>query len=233
MRSRAKKQGGISVQAIMETVFDLMYFGVALWLGVTILRNARGRAQYRLFGWMALLLVFGDAFHLVPRMIALNTTGFGDYLAPLGVGKLVTSITATDFYTLLYHAWRARYGVTGRRALTVWVWALTLARIALCLFPQNGWTSATPPLAWGIYRNLPFVPLGVILMVLFYRSAKADPPLRFAYLAILLSFTFYLPVVMLAEIVPPVGMLMIPKTLAYVWLMVMALRAQRRDDATR
>ena len=217
------------MQAIMETVFDLLYFASALWLGVALLKNARGRAQYLLFGSMALLLVFGDAFHLVPRMIALNTTGLAEYIVPLGIGKLVTSITATVFYALLYHAWRARYNVTGRHSLTLWVWGLTLLRTALCLFPQNGWLSANPPLLWGVYRNLPYLPLGVILMVLFFRSAKADPPLRHAWLAVVLSFSFYIPVVLLADMFPPVGTLMIPKTIAYVWLIAMFRAAQKRD----
>ena len=37
------------------------------------------------------------------------------------------------------------------------------------------------------------------------------------WLTIVLSFGFYIPVVLLADIYPLVGMLMIPKTCAYVW----------------
>ena len=214
---------------MMETAFDLAYFAVALYLGVMLLKDARDRAQYLLFGAMALLLVFGDAFHLVPRMVALNTRGLNAFPAQLGMGKLITSITATLFYALLYHAWRARYDIKGRHDLTVWVWGLTVTRVVLCLFPGNDWFSTNPPLTWGIYRNLPFVPLGVLLMVLFYRSAKKDRPLRLLWLAVLLSFAFYLPVVLFGEIFPPVGTLMIPKTIAYVWLLFMARAAQKAD----
>lgn len=217
------------MQAIMETAFDLAYFAVALTLGVMLLRDARGRTQYLLFGLMALLLVFGDAFHLVPRMVALNTAGLSAFPAQLGMGKLITSITATLFYALLYHAWRARYAVKGRHDLTLWVWGLTAARVVLCLFPGNDWLSPNPPLAWGVYRNLPFVPLGILLMVLFFRSAKNDKPLRLLWLAVLLSFSFYLPVVLFGETYSPIGMLMIPKTVAYVWLMFMARAAQKAD----
>ena len=46
-------------------------------------------------------------------------------------------------------------------------------RIVLCMMPQNQWLSATiAPLAWGIYRNIPFALLGLLIIVLFYRSAK-------------------------------------------------------------
>ena len=47
-----------------------------------------------------------------------------------------------------------------------------------------------------------------------------------------LSFGFYLPVVLFAEIVPVIGMLMIPKTLAYVWVVLMGwsiFRKERKD----
>ena len=40
------------------------------------------------------------------------------------------------------------------------------------MMPQNQWLSADAPLSWGIYRNIPFALLGLVVIVLFYRSAK-------------------------------------------------------------
>ena len=37
------------------------------------------------------------------------------------------------------------------------------------------------------------------------------------WLTIVLSFAFYIPVVLFADTIPLIGMLMIPKTCAYVW----------------
>ena len=51
---------------------------------------------------MAVTLGCGDAFHLVPRAVALCTTGLQSFTAALGLGKLVTSVTITLFYVLLY-----------------------------------------------------------------------------------------------------------------------------------
>lgn len=67
---------------------------------------------------MAVILGCGDAFHLVPRAVALCTTGLADYTAALGIGKLVTSVTMTLFYVLLYYVWRCRYQVRGRQGTT-------------------------------------------------------------------------------------------------------------------
>ena len=42
--------------------------------------------------------------------------------------------------------------------------------------------------------------------------------------AILISFGCYLPVTLLSKKIPKVGLLMIPKTCAYVWIIVMGLQ---------
>ena len=136
--------------------------------------------------------------------------------AALGIGKLVTSVTMTAFYMLLYYVWRKRYGIKKRSGLTFAIIALAAVRIALCLFPQNGWTLASAPLSWAIYRNIPFAIMGILMIVLFYREAKAanDTAFGHMWLAITLSFAFYIPVVLFADLFPPVGALMLPKTLA-------------------
>ncbi|GKH45830.1 MULTISPECIES: hypothetical protein [Anaerotruncus] len=219
------------MQAVFETLFDIVYLSTVITLGYRMIRGGKGQKQYLLFGIMAVVLGCGDAFHLIPRAVALCTTGLESYPAALGVGKLVTSITMTVFYLLLYYVWRARYRITGRAGLTAAVWALSLSRILLCLAPQNRWTSADAPLSWGIYRNIPFALLGLLIVLLFYRSAKrhGDRAFRFLWLAVLLSFAFYLPVVLFADALPPVGMLMIPKTCVYVWMVVMGFRAMKGE----
>lgn len=214
------------MQAIMETAFDTVYLITVITLGVLMIRRNKGQKQYLLFGIMAVTLGLGDSFHLVPRAYALCTTGLSDYVFALGIGKFITSITMTVFYILLYYVWRLRYQVKGQQTLTISVYALAVLRIILCLFPQNGWTSANAPLSWGIYRNIPFAIMGILIIVLFYRSAKksSDRSFRFMWLTIVLSFAFYIPVVLFADTIPLVGMLMIPKTCAYVWTVVIGYR---------
>ncbi|MEG0741280.1 MAG: hypothetical protein RSC91_08135 [Clostridia bacterium] len=207
------------MQAIMETIFDVLYLSTVITLGILMIRKGGQNKQYLLFGLMAVILGAGDSFHLVPRAYALCTTGLENFTAALGIGKFVTSITMTVFYVLLYYVWRMRYQVRGSQGLTIAVYALAIVRIALCLFPQNAWTSAEAPLSWGIYRNIPFAALGILIIVLFYQSAKQadDHAFRFMWLTIVLSFAFYIPVVLFADTIPVVGVLMIPKTCAYVW----------------
>ena len=220
------------MQAIMESAFSIAYLITVIIFGCYIVRNHRGIRQYLLFGIMTLILGFGDAFHLVPRIIALNTMGLEDYAAALGFGTLVTSITMTVFYVILYHVWRIRYDVTGKKALTISVYALAVIRVALCLFPQNEWLSANSPAIWGIYRNIPFVILGIIIIVIYFQSAgkKNDRAFKFLWLAVSLSFLFYIPVVLWAGSYPLIGMLMLPKTCAYVWAVWMGLCALKSES---
>lgn len=219
------------MQAIMETGFDIVYLATVLTLGIKMLRQCGDQAQFRLFGAMAVVLGAGDAFHLVPRAVALCTTGLENYTMALGAGKWITSITMTVFYILLYYVWRLRYQVQGHRGVTALVWVLAALRIGLCMMPQNRWLSADAPLSWGIWRNLPFAALGLVVIVLFFLSAREhdDKAFRWMWLTIVLSFGFYIPVVLWADTVPVIGMLMIPKTCAYVWTVVIGWRAMKAE----
>lgn len=221
------------MQAIMETAFDIAYMVSVITLGCIMIKHSKGNKQYLLFGIMAVTLGAGDAFHLIPRAYALCTTGLQDYTTALGIGKFITSITMTIFYVLLYYVYRLRYQIKGQTSYTYAMILLAIIRIALCFFPQNAWTSADAPLAWGIYRNIPFALMGLLVIVLFYQKTKQnqDRAFRFMSLTIILSFVFYIPVVLFADTMPLIGMLMIPKTCAYVWTIVIGYRDMKHQQA--
>ena len=221
------------MQAIVETLFDAVYLIFVITIGILVIRKSKGNRQFTMFGIMAVLLGSGDAFHLVPRALALCTTGLENYTVPLGLGKWITSVTMTIFYVVLYHIWRERYLIKGHKEITAAVYILAGLRIILCMMPQNKWLSADSPLSWGIYRNIPFALMGLLIIVLFYQSAKksADQSFRWMWLTIVLSFAFYIPVVLWADVVPMIGMLMIPKTCAYVWTVLIGYKAMKKEVA--
>ena len=211
------------MQAIVETLFDAAYLIAVITIGILMIRGSKGERQFRLFGWMAVVLGAGDSFHLVPRAIALCTTGLENYTISLGLGKWITSVTMTVFYVLLYYVWRQRYQIKGQSGWTAAVYGLAGVRIVLCMLPQNQWLSAESPLSWGIYRNIPFALLD--------RRAKVhgDRAFRWMWLTIVLSFGFYIPVVLWADTIPMIGMLMIPKTCAYVWTVLIGYFAMKNE----
>ncbi|MBQ6411912.1 MAG: hypothetical protein IJI19_00345 [Ruminococcus sp.] len=208
-----------------ESSFDILYLLFAIVSGCVILFRSRSKTE-KMMGFAALILGCGDAFHLVPRV--LNYFVDADFTVALGVGKLITSVTMTVFYLLMYYIWRDVYGESPSRGLTACVWALSAVRIALCLFPQNGWLTNTAPLTWNILRNIPFVILGAIICVLYFQKRGEIKPLRPMWVYILLSFLFYIPVAVGAGFVPMLGMLMLPKTVCYILMIVAFLRMTGR-----
>ncbi|XTR38714.1 hypothetical protein ACQQ2T_04855 [Paraclostridium tenue] len=214
------------MQAIMEPIFHVVYLTTVIILGIKMLIKSKENQYFKLFGLMSIILGVGDSFHLLPRIYALLTTGLENHAASLGFGKLITSITMTVFYLILYKIWKIRFDVKISKTLDIVMYVLAGLRIVLCLFPQNQWFVSNPPVSWGIYRNIPFTIMGIIIIYLLYSYGvkNKDKDYKNLGIAVLLSFLFYTPVVLWASENFFVGMLMIPKTLAYVWVILIGYK---------
>lgn len=204
-----------------ESTFDIIYLLFTVTAGILILCRRRGRIG-KLMGSAALILGVGDAFHLIPRI--LNYFVDADFTVWLGIGKLVTSVTMTVFYVLMYRLWIEAYGERENKALSAAVYALSALRVILCALPQNKWIENESSVIWGIVRNVPFVALGVIIVCLFFRTRKEIGTFRPVWLLVALSFLFYIPVAVAAPLLPILGMLMLPKTVCYMILIGVFLK---------
>ncbi|MEG1707066.1 MAG: hypothetical protein RR291_06185, partial [Clostridia bacterium] len=208
------------IQGIMEMIFDLCYFATALTVGIILV--SKGKSKYfKLFGIMAIVLASGDSFHLVPRIISLLGNGMEANQWALGFGQLITSVTMTVFYVILYFVWELRAKPQKTTALRVSIITLALARIVICCLPQNNWFELSGNYLFGILRNIPFAIMGIIIVLCFWHYKRnKDKDYMFMGIAIILSFAFYIPVVLWADVLPTIGLLMIPKTIAYVWIVM-------------
>ncbi len=199
-----------------ESSFDILYLLIALFIGIKILSKGNNKLS-KLMGYSVLILGFGDAFHLVPRV--LNYFIDYDFSMYLGVGKLITSITMTIFYILMYYIYLNNYKVKENKNITYSIYLLAIIRIVLCLFPQNGWFSNDSSFIWGIIRNIPFVILGIVITILYFNNRKKDRIFSNIWLYVTLSFIFYLIVVLGASSISILGMFMLPKTICYILIM--------------
>lgn len=212
---------------IGETVFCAGYLLFAVVAGIIFLlaRSGAHPGYASMCAAMTLLLGAGDAFHLVPRILA-NVHGETDDPAEqkrrafwLGLGNLVSSITMTIFYLLLFEAILRVPGAAeteriGQNFVRVLLAALAVIRVVLCLFPQNNWFSREGNPKWGIIRNVPFVAMGIVTvlyLLIWYQEWQLA-------LLVALSFACYMGVVLYAHEKPMMGMLMIPKTICYICL---------------
>ena len=210
-----------------ESAFDVFYLVCAIIIGILILKKAKDKTG-GMMGLAVLILGCGDAFHLIPRV--LNYFSDADFTAALGIGKLVTSLTMTVFYILMYRIWLSYYKEPENTRMTCAVCVLALLRLILCLFPQNGWLTNESGMLWGCIRNIPFVILGILIIVLYFRNRKKDLTFSRIWLYVLLSFAFYIPVAVFAGALPMLGMLMLPKTICYLFIIFTFYKAVRRGD---
>lgn len=207
----------------VEIGFDIIYLITAFSIGLFLLITMNDNILRLLSSIMAFILVGGDFFHLLPRIQTILSKDEARFRRALGKGKKITSITMTLFYVLMWHLGLIIKVPSYGEILTILVYALALIRISLCLLPQNKWDDRYPPLKWGILRNIPFFILGLVVAYLFFINASINSSVSLMWLAILLSFGFYLPVVLYATQYPKIGMLMLPKTSVYIWILWMFL----------
>ena len=88
------------------------------------------------------------------------------------------------------------------------------------MLPQNNWITNDGLLMMGIIRNIPFTIIGVIIIVIYYKKRAEYKEFKHVWLNVLLSFVFYLIVVLGTETVPALGEFMILKTVFYILIIV-------------
>ena len=218
------------MRAAFETGFYYLYLIFIIGLGIYLL--IKKKSVY--FAVACILLGLGDAFHLIPRAIGLYTKTL-DNPSPnlalfLGVGKLVTSITMTIFYVLMYLYIYKRINKTRNIYVDLVVVALFIARIMLLCYPQNQWATNGNDLYWGIYRNIPFVLLGALVVYLLFKYCRKEKYLSIMWILVILSFIFYLLVVLLAGTYSWVGMMMLPKTICYIYIGVLGYLDSKKHN---
>ena len=222
----------------IEIAFNVLYL-VVIWVLVIAMTVNRERVapQNRrvadLARWMFFLLALGDTGHVGFRVLAYAQGGLdatitvaGREVGLVGLGALATAITVTLFYVLVLMMWQARYhkpyGWFGYL-----LFAMAALRLVLMVPAVNQWNSVVPPQPWSIIRNLPLTVMGLGAAALILRDAIAagDRPFTWIGISIVVSYLCYIPVILFVQQIPMVGMLMIPKTLAYVAVALICYRS--------
>lgn len=211
---------------IMEAIFDICYLLFDLVAAILFFAFSKGSTLYILYGILTLTLCGGDAFHLVPRVIRAFKGSNDKIKKQLGRGLQISSITMTAFYIILMYIWQNTfYEMSIPVALEIIIWVSAVVRIAICFLPQNNWCSDEGNMTLSIIRNAVFSVTGIGVIILYAISGNTyDYHMTRMVAAIIISFGCYLPVTLLSKKYPKVGLLMIPKTCAYIWVIVMGLQ---------
>ncbi len=232
-----------TVRMWTEIVFDLFYL-TTIWTLVVIMAckvPALPRHRLRLAGvFLAafFFLVLGDTGLLGSRIIAYAAGGLdyrpaflGGSIHLAGLGNLSTSITVTIFYLCFLELWRRRYN----HPFTVWYYVLAataVVRFIVMMLPQNQWQIHIAPVGWGIFRNIFLTIQGLGVAFLILHDARRAQDRLFLTFSILIFISFFCmwPVVPFYPRFPMIGMMMIPKTVAYMAIAIIGYNHFFKDD---
>lgn len=210
----------------MEAIFDVCYLAFDLIASILFFAFSKGNALFILYGILTLTLCGGDAFHLIPRVVRAFRGSNEKIKKQLGIGLQVSSVTMTVFYILLLYIWKNTFiEIESPAALKLIIWISALIRIVICFLPQNNWCADEGNMKLSVIRNSIFAITGICVMLLYIISGNTyDLHMTRMAAAIVISFGCYLPVTLLSKKMPKIGLLMIPKTCAYIWMIVMGLQ---------
>ena len=223
----------------IEVSFNVSYL-IVVWALVFVMwrRQALVVPANRLIAMRVLqafaLLALGDSGHVGFRVIAYALGGQEANAGLIGAGSFATAVTVTFFYMLLVDIWRLRF----IKSIGWFGWVLLgagVVRLIVMLLPQNDWGAVTPPYSWSLFRNslLTFQGLGVMYLILRDAAQARDQAFVWIGVMIALSYTFYIPVILWSAVAPLLGMLMIPKTLAYLGVAFIAYYEMYSQHATQ
>lgn len=220
-----------------ESVFNIIYLFTIWMLTVKMFRLAAGVSPKDLQVAKNIMIAFvflaiGDTGHVGFRVLAYFMGGLDAKLNILnmqlpmvGAGALATAIMVTLFYVMILDAWRKRFD--GKYGVFEYILIVAgVIRLILFINPANQWGSVVPPFRWSLVRNIPLMLQGLGTAYLILRDSYKYKDRTFKQIGamILVSFACYMPVIFLVEKMPWVGMLMIPKTLAYLAIAFIAYK---------
>jgi hypothetical protein len=222
----------------MEIGFNSAYL-ITIWGLVVVMVAQQSRVDEnqhqlaRYFFYAFALLALGDTGHVGFRIVGYSLGNLEASLSLgsmtvswVGLGALSTAITVTLFYVFMLLIWKERFNQS-----LGWFGALLIlsavVRLIVMMLPGNDWNAVVPPRTFSLIRNLPLTisGLGVAYLILRDSIRANDRLFRWIGVMILVSYAFYLPVILFVQQVPVIGMLMIPKTLAYVAIAILAYRS--------
>lgn len=232
-----------NIGVYMEMVFDIFYL-IFIYILVILMFKAYKKIkqnnlikdnlllqQLRLFQTGFLLLALGDTGHVGLRVISYSLGDiektfllFGQKLTLIGIGSFTTAFTVTLLYMEIAWIWKIRYHNDEKSSFNIFIFWLLLiigfARIVVILLPINNWGATIKDIPYGfsLFRNslLTFQGIIVGILILLDSIKNNDKIFKVISIFIFISYAFYIPVILFAKFIPAIGLLMVPKTCAYI-----------------
>lgn len=173
--------------AIIETIFGILFMGFGTIIGVLILKNNKGEKQFILFGIMTLILVFGNMYWFIPKII-LDYNLIKDNVVRFILANEIGTVSLALFFPMVYVFYEMRYE-TKNWPLRIAIFGLFLAKVVLTLLPDSLWGDMSINLRSAILI-IPNVLIIAILVILFY-CRKNDKSYRYMWIILTVVFSIY------------------------------------------
>ena len=203
------------MMTIGEFSFDVFYLIFVTLNGIFLFRNAK-RSEIRMMGSATLFLIIGEAFYLIPKILDFLFTY--DFTFLLGFGKMITSFTVTFFFIFLYWIYFILYHEKEDKRLRYLFFLFVIGRFIFLILPMNHWFTNESSRWIVILRNVPFVMMGLLLILLYFKHRKRIKIFSNIWLCLLLSFLFPIPAILFAKEYPIMGSFMILKMICYIFM---------------
>lgn len=218
----------VQVRMWIEIIFNTFYL-VMVWglvIAMLIKWQAVKQDEKKPAFWIVLAFAFlglGDIPHVGFRALAfacndpeMQVTLMGKRMYVVPLGAVATAWTFTLFYVCMVFLWKRQF--KGSFGLLSWIiFGLAIFRSLFMLHPGNAWGSLQNPEPWNAIRNIALMLMQISIAFLLLRDSIRfnEKAVRWIAIMILISFSCYAPAILLYQKFPLIGLLMIPKTIAY------------------
>lgn len=213
------------MHSIIKSSFYIIFLVLSIIVSTKLLLGSKGNVLRKILGITILFLGIGEGFHIVPRIFEIFTHDLEKFGSLIELGRFVSSITILFVYLYLYWFWKTYYKAEDNKVLELTLLILYFIGIALSIiFRDNtGYLLV-------LLRNVPVLIMGGIIIVLFRKQSNTETEngFKFLWIALLLSLVFTISFELLHIKIEFLTILMMPKTLMFIWFVVMVYLADKK-----
>lgn len=215
------------MHSIIKSSFYVIFLLLSLVVGIRMLLNSKDNKIVWIFGIILLLLGLGEGFHLVPRIIEIFTNDFENIEEFIDSGRFIASISIVFVYLMLLWFGKAYYkeSISKKHDLILYVLA-GISVIFSLLFKTTNDTYLI------LLRNIPMIIIATTIIFHFKKQSfiNEDKSLRFLWLALLAGLIFTIGFELLSPSNSLFIILMMPKTLMYIWVILMGYGLLKKES---
>ena len=214
------------MHSVIKSMFYIAFIIISLYVGTTMFTKSNGEKSIKLFGFMVLFLGIGESFHIVPRVLDIFSFDIENIQQYIDTGRFIASISIILVYLILIWLWKVYYEVNTTKNFNIILYLLAIGGVILSLVLMK-----TDNSLLILLRNIPTLIIGFIIILSYKKLAVESNKQVFKHLwiAVLLGLVFTLGFELLSPEYSLFIILMMPKTLVYIWLVLMGYIGYKKE----